>query len=338
MLLVISAFEQKHVMSNDIHLFAKPIALDSIAEPWIDAYRKNRYLRTLTDAELEERTVDIFSNLMQLGDDRQYRPQLHVPEDQIYSPIRNLDFLRMTTEVWEEMKLRGKLCSKLQDNKRLQMASRLADESWCYRPDWIENSRISKDNYQTPRMLFRFSNPERNNDFIKEGKICISPASSHKDETLNNAVRDDELCAVTYDQKLTKNETTVDDYYCFCVSSEYDYRLYGDFESKSCVAIRNPKKFTELMRKTIQQHNDSNPQTRIVSLRTCPIFYYDPFKLNTPKEAFEIWFSKHFRFAYQTEFRYVLIPERVDSPLQRFFLNLGNIEDIAELVFKGSEH
>jgi hypothetical protein len=45
----------------------------------------------------------------------------------------------------------------------------------------------------------------------------------------------------------------------------------------------------------------------------------------------EVQFCKHFRFAYQTEFRFVLMPEE-DRQLEPLFLSLGNITDIADIV------
>jgi hypothetical protein len=179
---------------------------------------------------------------MTLGDDGKYRPRFRVRKDhgyRIYAPIRNLDFLRMATDAWEEMRLRGLNTRVPLKLKLVQMAKRLPDESWCQRPDWISASRLSLDKYEQPRMLFKFSKAEWNKELIQAGRVHISPASHYNDSA-----------AVS------------------------------------------------------------------------------------PEESTEVQFCKHFRFSYQTEFRFVLIPH-VHRQLESFFLHLGNISDIAEMVSMG---
>jgi hypothetical protein len=63
----------------------------------------------------------------------------------------------------------------------------------------------------------------------------------------------------------------------------------------------------------------------------CPVIYIDPFLLAPPGTAAEVYFCKHFRFAYQTGFRFVL--KAADNHrLDPFFLDVGSLEDIAEIV------
>src|SRR5205823_1620279 len=131
-----------------------------------------------TRAELDERLADIASNLFVLGDDGKYRPQFHVRADRIYAPILGLDFLRMATDAWDEARIRGYPPGRGKlDPAFLQIAKRLADESWCRRPDWIAGSRLSPEAYERPRMLFRYSKSKRNSEFIHDGRIRLSPAS-----------------------------------------------------------------------------------------------------------------------------------------------------------------
>jgi hypothetical protein len=43
-------------------------------------------------------------------------------------------------------------------------------------------------------------------------------------------------------------------------------------------------------------------------------------------------FSKHFRYAYQDEFRFVWRPSERAETLRHVDLNIGSLEDIAELI------
>lgn len=318
-------------MVKQIRYVGHPIPINSLPEHWIREYRVNRYLKQLSTVELYERTADIVSNMLFLADDGKYRPRFRVRADRIYAPIRNLDFLRMATDVWEEARLRGTAdVDTLLDPTRLQIAKRLTDESWCRRPNWVTASRLSLERYKRPRMLFRFSKAQWNLDFISCGRTHVSPASRYKDAE-SNAVKDDELRLHWYDKNLSLQVAEVQDYYSLCLSSEYDYRLFFDFQSDSCVAIKDPAAFSIRLQNAIARHNDKNPNSRIRVLYECPVIYVDPFSLAPPETVAEVHFCKHFRFAYQTEFRYVLraVDER---QLQPFFLELGSLEDIAEIV------
>ena len=321
-------------MEEYVRLLPRPVQINSLAEHWIREYRANRYLQRLSKNHLDARIADIVSNMMALGDDGKYRPRFRVRKDQmykIYAPIRNFDFLRMATDAWEEMRLRGLNTLVPLDPRLPQLAKRLPDESWCQRPDWIAKSRLSLDKYEHPRMFFRFSKMQWNNDFIHAGRVRISPASHYNDATAINALRDNELRLEWYDKQLARRALEVKDYFCLCLSSEYDYRLFVDFQSDSCVAINDPAEFSKRLRHAIFKHNKAYPEYSIVQLTECPIIYVDPFALVPPENANEVHFCKHFRFAYQTEFRFVLTPA-VDRQLQPFFLNLGTIADIAEMV------
>jgi hypothetical protein len=319
-------------MADQIRRFVHSIPINSLAEHWIKDYRLNRRLKRLSKVELDERIADIASNLLILCDDGKYRPRFNVRADRIYAPVRNLDFMHMATDAWEEGRLRGYTnASTPLDSPQLQIAKRLADESWCQRLNWVTESRLSLEVYEQPRMLFRFSKAVWNMDFICSGRTQIFPASRYNDAAAISAVRDDELRLDWYDETLNLQSIEAQDYYCLCLSSEYDYRLFVDFRKDSCVAIKDPAAFSMRLRNAIVRHNNEQPASRIGRLYECPVIYVDPFSLAPPETAGEVQFCKHFRFAYQTEFRFVLTGADT-LQLQPFFLELGSLEDIAEMV------
>jgi hypothetical protein len=236
---------------DDVRWFETPTPLNSIGDEWRALYRSDRYLAGLSDLELDVRMGDLVSNLMLLGDDRKYRPQFQLGADRTYRPVRGLDFLRSTVEAWEEARLRGRETSLFSESREtIRFAERLADESWCSRPDWVWRSRLNPERYQTPDMIFRFNpNKDHNRQFLERGAYYISAASSYNDSGLNWARRDDELTTVWYDSSRSAQKVQVTDYYCMCFSSTYDYRLYPDFNAQSCVAIHDPPKFFERLKR-----------------------------------------------------------------------------------------
>jgi hypothetical protein len=320
------------IPEEELHLFGEPRPLNALSANFIDEYHKRPYLRGLTEAELDARLNDILSSLMILGTDRKYRTQFDVRADGIYAPVSGLDYLRMAVEVWEERRLRNAWEQREHDRSGLALAERFADESWCWRPQWQEVSCLSRDAYEQPRMLFRFnSSIERNRSFLERGRFYVQPASVYCDALLDNARRDDELSTRWIDERLESHSYSVPDYYCMCFSSTYDYRLFSDFSAESCVAIHDPPQLWRRLARAIETHNASSANNKITRLHGSPVLYADPFRLVKPNDDMEVHFVKHFRYAYQAEYRFVLIPT-TDQPLQPFFLEMGSIEDFASVV------
>lgn len=320
--------------SQDIFWLNGRFSVNELPRFWIPEYHKNPYLRQLTALELQARTEDIISNLMVLGDDRKYRPQFRV-EKGIYTPIRNLDFLRMTVELWEELRLRGMVHTVDQESQvqNLQVAKRLADEHWCARQDWVEGSRLSQTEYQNPRMLFKFNETKYNRHFFESGEMFVRPASSYDDSSLNNALLDNELVRKWYSKHGIVGTFSVPDYYCACLASVYDLRLYRDFRERefSCVAINNVSEFINRVKSTVERHNNRNPHNQIRVLLVSPVIYYDPFFIDDMTVPLEVLFTKHFRFDYQREYRLALIPAH-SGKLFPVTLNIGALGDIAEFI------
>lgn len=134
-------------------------------------------------------------------------------------------------------------------------------------------------------MLFRFSRAKWNADFIHHGLTYISPASSHDRPGTSNAIGDDELRLQWYDHNGTAHATEIPDYHCLCMASEYDHRLFVDFDAASCVAITDPLEFSRRVRAAIEQFHASGGTPRIHALYECPAIYIDPFLLSAPEIA-----------------------------------------------------
>ena len=70
---------------------------------------------------------------------------------------------------------------------------------------------------------------------------------------------------------------------------------------------------------------------RISKIIFSPIIYYDQFNIKAPTVVDELFLTKPFRFAYQHEFRLVVLPTKPQL-IEVFFLELGPLNDITELV------
>jgi hypothetical protein len=186
-------------------------------------------------------------------------------------------------------------------------------------------------------MLFKFGKAEYIRALYERGEAFIQPASTFNGMSGDTARQDDEL-TVQWHRAGGKIEFRASNYYCWCCGSVYDYRLFWDFRDgqtgkpgDACLAIHNPDAFVQRFAAAIKGTPD------IVRLRLTPVLYYDPLAVSDNPIAFAayqdeaIQCMKHFRFAYQWEFRVVIIPADPSS-LEPFKLNLGPLKDIAELI------
>jgi hypothetical protein len=197
--------------------------------------------------------------------------------------------------------------------------------------------------------LLRFGKSDYMPAMHREGKIRISSAARYDDSSLNPAIRDDELefteesigakihvppsgdSTAPIGQWMTgsiigtlKHKVSCNsEYYVACFGEQYDYRLFDDFVYDSCLVIRDPERFID----TIQQRSEAYlPGFQFCSL---PVSYRDPF---FPTGDNDVPFSKHFRYAYQHEFRIVWEPLTPMRKLPAVNLELGPLTDYCDLL------
>lgn len=316
-------------MTEETHYFGRRISVNDMASVWIPQYQANRYLRNLSERDLGDRLAGIMQNLFKFDEKQQkYQINFHVDSNGIYKPVRNLDWLKMLTDVDEEIRIRSLKTPKLPSHApTLACERRLSKSDWAGRPDLIEDSKPSLETYEVPDRLFRYSKKQYNENLMNLGQLRITPASTYNDGTLNRARRDNELVMEVAE---AGGNFETDNFYTICFSSIYSYRNYCEF-GNSCVVINDIEEFQSRFNETIWEYNKKPNKIKIAKVITSPIIYYDPFNIEIPTIADEIFLTKPFRFAYQYEFRIVVLPTK-PQPLDVFFLELGPLNDIAELV------
>ncbi len=201
-------------------------------------------------------------------------------------------------------------------------------------------SRIEGLGLSPDRCFVKFSRREYNEEAFRTGHIRIGAASSYDSDALARAVRDRELERVTYpsDDPFTisphsseaprrlvesKRRSTTD-YFLYSLAQSYERRLFHDFRADSCLLIRDINAFVERVIHAVVKRFPSF----IYAART--VSYYDPF--DAAVERLDIQFSKPFGYAYQKEFRIAWLPRERQQRLVPFFVDIGSLEDIAELV------
>ena len=195
-------------------------------------------------------------------------------------------------------------------------------------------------------VFLRFGKPEHMTVLFEEGRLRVQPASEYSKPDHTGAVRDDELALevslyLTRDtiRQVVKNPQDVpedldwkrvdfrfsrpNDFWLYCVSSSVESRLFVDFNASACVIIREGEEFR---RRLLAAGAALFPGARA---RDGNAIYIDPLRPRTAR--IDVPMSKHFKYAYQAEHRFIWEPAST-APLAYKDLELGSLKDIAELV------
>lgn len=182
---------------------------------------------------------------------------------------------------------------------------------------------------------------------LEKGALRIAAAAMYDDPSLSPAVRDTELeisvnelptevRLMVYDGKtgkakgplqprgnITMTAKARSNFYVYCLGGDFSLRMFGDFDADACLIINDPGRFVE----TTQRKFDCLvPGWDSLASN---VSYLDAF---APAGNLDVHFSKHFRYAYQNEYRIVWLPQETETVLESVFLELGNLEDYCELI------
>ncbi len=302
-------------------------------ELWRMQYRQRRYLQRANMQEIQARSEDLLNNL---GDfDAQGRFSFKDPriEEQ---------WIVLFTHVLEELSLRGQGHQAMLrrggsfDPKRSVNCKRAA-ELWTGR------------DLQRGTYLLKFGKLEHLRLALDVGTFRIASANYYRDPSLNFAIQDSELefteelygAKVHYppnrDYSIPENQwkempiignvkstrRLPGDYYVACFAQSYEYRLFDDFGYEACLVIKDIRRFIDAVGWCV---HEQLPGWKFL---LGPVEYRDPYH---PAENIDLFFCKHFRYAYQREFRFVWQSPKPIEELKPIYLELGPLNDYCELL------
>lgn len=300
-------------------------------EYWRNVYRQNRYMEYLSQEDLESRTRDILTNMTTLTEMGQI--SLHDLND-----VGEYWMIKWT-HVLEEFQIRYGSYPNGFTNGFLEKAS-LVRPSFPSPPK--AKDAIEKIGGIPDGALFKFGKAEHLDNMYLKGIIRIAPASYYDDPSLNSAIRDDELSftvqatpesvqiknskgdeikPIGYVSFITESTTN---YYVSCFAQKYTFREYDDFEADTCIVIREPGIFIEKMIQALEAEVSG------FTGYAAPVRYIDP--LVAKSKDVEVFTSKHFRYAYQNEFRVIWFPNQQVKKLEALFINIGSMEDYSDII------
>lgn len=277
----------------------------------------------LSTEQLSDRAKYLCGNLTTLEENG----KIGIRDIQI-EPGRKL--MRLFTHVLQEL-----------DNRSESFANNFMSDA-AIPKSMIENSqrlRKIRTQYETQKPhLIKFGKKE----WIKNS-LKISLASSFNDPSLNVAQIDDEMKEIFQphpsEVKITnmsgndisgvksiKISLEIDrEYYIYCSSRSFDYRLFGDFNADCCLFIFDSDRFSnDLM-------TEFGKQVDLEDYGFKPVKYLDPIKPETNGYP-EIEFYKHLKYFYQNEFRHVFIPKDTHQLDKDIFVTIPRLYEYSEVV------
>jgi hypothetical protein len=221
-------------------------------------------------------------------------------------------------------------------------------------PGYVQMTRAAelwdKVNLPTGSYLLKFGRKQHISDMIEKGVFRIAPAESYDDPSLNPAIADRECEFIeetvggsvqappNRDYSLPREQwlsepiigtlkhirTYTGRAYIACLGMQFEYRLFEDFGYDACAVIRDPTRFVRAA-ETAGQKLFPGWQ-----FAYGPVVYRDPFH---PIKEDDVLYTKHFRYAYQCEFRITWEHDpSLTGPLSSVFLELGPLAEYCELL------
>jgi|GEM_PF-2901884 len=285
-------------------------------------------MASLSDQELFDRFQDFVSVISTLNEEGKVS---------LLSPAAHEDIWALYTHVLEELHLRG--LGRPPDLTRLHVPKPGIGS------DIAATLKLRKLTPNHAPTLYRYGEARYLRPLLEKGEFRLRPASSYADPSLCKARQDLELSVVanlrrhhvgrrTSFGKISKTAFNLGasyevqartDFYILCFAAQPDYRLFRDFESDACIIISDRERFiSQIKEATAVAFGDS------FQVHTGHISYFDP--LGTDLESLTPIFSKHFRFAYQKEFRIAWIPRRDSDSLLPSNLTMGSLRQYCEVV------
>lgn len=297
------------------------------------------YLRGLTDSALSERLVHWMNNCTQLSQNGMV--DLRATE--------NPDYFHRLMDVFAETALRHGDISKAQDGDMWA-----AGKNVMIKPSEQTSSKIEQMQRSLPNAenipLLRFGSRKNMQELYETGGLLFQEASTFSNSE-NLSVRDDELTLLMKryipkdelklipgapDPKTIKGRgagmnfsLSCPDFLVLCMTDTINFRLISDWDAEAVVVIHDSTEFTKrLKRSTKGLIREAGGD----ALERGKVRYIDPyFPLNRP----DVPFCKHYKFAYQREFRFVARGSN-NVGLDQRKVEVGSIKDIASFVDFGS--
>jgi hypothetical protein len=316
-------------------------------------YHARRYLRHLPEEALHRRIGDLLSNSVYVSHRNRYSANT------LYTHY----WRERLAQTSEELAIRGTITSTpdsvlahlppLGFPIPSEVATR-GDAPALYRYDKLEYiTKLQREG----EILLRCASTEDSAGVARNdsNELCISLSLPAEDLIFEGDPL--EIKGSPEVVNLQINQKT--DYFMFCLSTVYDWRLFGDFadsaepedsqEPIACLLIVDPAEFERRFYSAMGElrHHWNLPWNFDLEVISANAIYYDPHDAVECAPLFDnrlqLPLAKRREYTYQHEHRFVIRPHLPDDfvpsyapaeipHLQRTFLHLGSLEDISRII------
>jgi hypothetical protein len=289
-------------------------------ELWEFEYHMHRYLSNVRLCDLNQRYIDLAKNLEYL-----VSPERHaIP---LNSFLSSWYWYRKEHQTRLELHLRG-------HGTPVPLPAAVNPES-CDAPRRPKYPNAGD-------ILYRFSSEKRITELANAGAVRMWHADFYVKLEKDIARQDEEMAKVSF---LNGRHTTISTtdgrpisvlgdvksthsgppYYLLCMSCDWDQRLYKEFEVEQCAVITNVDEFARRLEQAASElapgwlfhHN--------------PVEYFDPYEVPS-RSVVRHYNSKDFRFAYQREYRFLLMRAEAGPAAQEALdVKMGPMRDCLEM-------
>lgn len=205
-------------------------------------------------------------------------------------------------------------------------------------PIAILTTAICDSSIRKMRGVFRYGESKYMKALIEFGDVRFGPASYYRKGTLGDPRTDDELKKTSYlygkqTRITTQSGATIpvvgdvmhtasaENYYVLCTSEEFGQDLFDDFGYDACVAINDVEEFVTRIKNALPLR---------WALEYDKVKYFDPYEHGLAD--LDPILSKDFSFAYQLEYRFVLIPNEPVEAGSFYETRIGTLSDITTFI------
>ena len=299
--------------------------------------QSSRYLSSMPDKALSERLVHLFNNCLKLDHESMVVP--------CFKEQPNM-FKRLLDVIAETSLRHGSVSSGQHKSAWDTTKNVMINPS----KDVAEKTKVLKSHIfdESQKLLLRFSSYQFMDELINDGGIFLQSASAYKTQE-NISIKDDEL-KLTLTRYLSKSDAedaakilkglsgtnninsleytvTSPDYLVLCLTDAINYRMISDWNAEAAVIIRNTDEFYKRLSRVTNDLRRNKMKLECGNVR-----YLDPYFESYAKiQAEDLPFCKPLKFAYQSEYRFVIRnSENLSKQDRKLFL--GPLTDIATLV------
>ncbi len=205
--------------------------------------------------------------------------------------------------------------------------------------------------------IYKYGKRDHMENFIKNGQVSFAIAETYKDSVLTVGQQDDEIhrkynpdsenhaILVGSDFQTLKNVFNINvnfplkgrdggdlKYYMWCASTKNNKELLSEFAAECCVMIKDAREFFRRLEYICRAAHPTTESQHGCDFYGREIIYCDNNTIPPSSETIDLIFIKDSKYEPQKEFRLIFLIDPAKSLDPRIYFDIGNIEDIAEMV------